>query len=569
MREEAKSGFGVLRVRKVSPAGLGLLVLLTAATTVQAQGNLSTNFASTLPSASLDQGLGGSYSRASQFTRGGAPAGGGGGGTSAVSFSTLSSGSSPATLTLLKVRTIDSLHFDKRARFSKLRETTLALAERIRQTNEASLSQVRLRFQQFIFPFPIIDQPQFGYGFFSRLDLVEGGSVSPEALLGPFTQEVQRSLGDQRFLDLAAAMLLNPTPPPGMELDQFYDTQLAALGNYLFNNGQYAAAANAWAALREHDSTNTVAARALGLCELAGGRMRQAAETLRQSFTRMPSWPDHLRITGSSLGDVFPLAQDLASVRDELQAQLVKQPEDPDLNFLMAFLDLFQGSRRAAEERLMRLAASDDVARHLLDRLKAGAVADTVSRPVQSALRRVAEEVTGLEEKPMSPEARQRLAAILQNGPSGYEDEMRLGDFRFFMGDYTQAAEDYRAAHKAKPEDPFALFALVHACFANGEYQQAERYLETALALEPNWGLYEFRFQEFYGDLGEYDRQLQNLQRLLELRPRSTKLKFLLAYVYYFSGRYNEATDLLTEVLRLDPGFEQAGYFLRLARLQG
>jgi len=569
MKEEAKTIFRVIGVRNVNQAAMGFLVLLAAATTVQAQGSLSTSFASTLPSASLSNTLGGTYTRASQFTRGGAPAGGGGGGLSAISFSTLSSGSSPATLAPLKFRTIDSLHFDKRARFAKLRETTLALAERIQKTDEASLSQIRLRFQQFIFPFPILDQPKFGYGFFSRLDLIDSGPVDTEALLGPFTQEVQQGLGDQRFLDLTEAMLINRTPPPGLELGLFYDTQLAALGNYLFNNARYVAAADVWAVLREHDPANATAARALGLCLLAGGRMQQAAETLRQSLTLMAGWPDHLRMTGSNLQDVFPRAQDLASARDELQAQLAKQPDSPDLNFLMVFLDLFQGNCRAAEGRLTRLAASDAVAQGLLGCLKAGAVADTVSRPVQSALRRIAEEMTGLEEKPMSPEARERLIRILQNGPQGHEDEMRLGDFRFFMGDYTLASEAYRAAHNAKPLDPFALFALVHACFANGEYRQAERYLETALALEPNWGLYEFRLQEFYGDLGEYERHRHNLERLLELRPRSAKMKFLLAYVYYFSGRYNEATNLLTEVLRLDPGFEQANHFLRLARLQG
>ncbi|MGB3088015.1 MAG: tetratricopeptide repeat protein, partial [Phycisphaerae bacterium] len=126
-----------------------------------------------------------------------------------------------------------------------------------------------------------------------------------------------------------------------------------------------------------------------------------------------------------------------------------------------------------------------------------------------------------------------------------------------------------RAAHKARPEDPFALFALTHAAFANGEYRTAKRLLETALALEPNWGLYEFRIQEFYGEREEYDRHVANLERLVELRPSSTSMKFLLAYVYYFSGRYADAAESLAEILRMKPDFGRADYFLRLARLQG
>ena len=132
---------------------------------------------------------------------------------------------------------------------------------------------------------------------------------------------------------------------------------------------------------------------------------------------------------------------------------------------------------------------------------------------------------------------------MLQNGPTTYEDFMRLGDFRFFMGDFAQASESYRCT-QGRPDDPFALFAMTHACFANGEYRQAVRYLEAALAIQPNWGLYEFRIQEFYGDPGEFQHQLKDLQRMVELRTHAADMKFLLAYIYYFSGRFADATDL-------------------------
>jgi tetratricopeptide (TPR) repeat protein len=110
---------------------------------------------------------------------------------------------------------------------------------------------------------------------------------------------------------------------------------------------------------------------------------------------------------------------------------------------------------------------------------------------------------------------------------------------------------------------------MTHAAFANSECRQAVRYLEEALALEPNWGLYEFKLQEFYGDTQEFERQLKNLERQVELRPQSADLKFLLAYVYYFSGRYSDAGDVLAQVLRLEPAFKKADYFLRLSKLQG
>ena len=475
-----------------------------------------------------------------------------------------------APFLLARVRSIDSMNFEKRGRFAKLRETTLALEERLRQSEPASLSQVSLSFRQFMFPFPLTDKPDIGYGFFSRLDVVGGGGIPPEAFLAPFTADVQQSLGDKRFLDLVQALLTGGRPPAdAMKIEQCYDPQLAALGNYLFNNGRYAASAAVWAVLTERDPTNATARRALALSLLAGRQTKRAAAELRRSLTMMPGWPDKLKIAGSNLQDVFRSAADLADVRGEIEAQLAKQPDDADLGFLKAFLDLFQGRWPAAEEGLAKLAAADEAARGLLGLAKNKAVAETVRRPAASALRRVAEEMTGLEEPPLSAEARERLITALRNGATTYEDYMRLGDFRFFMGDFTLAGESYRAAHKVKPENPFAFFAMTHAAFANAEYRQAVRYLEEALALEPSWGLYEFRLQEFYGDDQEFERQLKNLERQVELRPQSADMKFLLAYVYYFSGRYSDAGGLLAQVLRLEPAFKKADYFLRLSKLQG
>ena len=466
------------------------------------------------------------------------------------------------------VRSIASLDFKKRGRFARLKETVLALAERAREKKDRSLQHIGFGFRRFMYPVPIVHQPEIGYGFFSRTDLVGGGTVDPAVFFGPFTEDVQKSLGDEAFLDLTEALLANRPPPEGLDFEPLYDTQLAALANYLFSNGRYTWAAETWKVLAERDPTNSTAAGARGLALLGERRLRPAADQLRRSLRIAHGWPDQIRIVGSNLQDVFPSLRDLADVRAEIQAQLAKKP-DADLEFLTAFLDVFQGRWDDAKARLKKLAPQDDVSRGLLAALERGAVAKTVQSPIAAELRRAAEEITGLEEPPLGPQERAELIQALRQGPDSYEDHMRLGDFRFFMGQFTRAGEAYRHAHNKRPADPYALFALVHASFANGEFRQAARYLDKALAIEPDWALFEFRLQEFYGDMEEYQRHLANLKRQLDLRPDVVALKFLLAYVYYFSGRFADATDMLTEVLRLDPSFERADYFLRLARLQG
>ena len=566
---------------------LGCLMVLLAAQAAWGQrgvgGGPSQSFLSNLPSGRINRTLGGiygGYATANRFSS--RPSGGGASYLASpnVGVNLMMNTSQPASLSGrgvgpglgplvgLKFRSIDSLSFDKRARFSKLHETTLALAEKIREADQASLSQVSVSFRQFMFPLPLQDQPTLGYGFFSRLDLV-GAARTGEAFLSPFTQEVQQSLGEKRFLDAAQALLFGRPLPEGMALDQFYDPQLAALGNFLFNRTRYAAAQQAWEILVQRNAASATASRGLALCLLATGQTKKAAAEVRRSLTLMPGWPEKTRIVGSNFGDVFPGAEDITGIRDELQVQLAKAPDDLDLNFLMAFLDLFQGNLAAARERLGKVAAADSVAKALLAVIDRGGVADSVKRPAEAAPRRAAAEWTGLEEPSLSPQARAQLIAALKAGPTTYQDQMRVGDFRFFMGDFTLAGEAYRAAHKMKPDDPFALFALAHACYANGEYKQAVRNLEAALALEPNWGLYEFRLQEFYGDRAEYARHLKDVESQAQLRPRAADMKFLLAYVYYFSGRFADAADVLAQVLELDPNFAGANYFLRLARLQG
>lgn len=484
----------------------------------------------------------------------------------AVTVRDLAPGEKPTALEV--VRSIASLDFKKRGRFARLKETVLALAERAREKQELSLGQVSFGFRQFMYPLPLVDRPGVGYGFFSRTDLVGGGTVDPSVFLDPFTEDVQKSLGEDALLDLMEALLAGRPPPDGPDLRGFYDTQLSALGNYLFHHGRYRWSGEAWKVLAERDPTSATAARGHGLALLVQRRLRPAAEALRRSFRATKGWPDDFKIVGSNLQDVVPNPQVLADVRDEIEAQLARK-DNADLAFLLAFLDVFQGRWDEATERLAGLAPEDEVAKGLLSALERGAIADSVRKPVAADVRRLAGEITGLEEPALTPEERAELAQALREGPDSYTDYMRLGDFRFFMGEFTLAGECYRHAHKASPEDPYALFALVHASFANGEFRQAGRYLDKALAIEPNWALFEFRLQEFYGDDEEYERHLKNLERLVQLRPDSARLKFLLAYVYYFSGRFADATDLLVEVLRLEPGFEKADTFLRLARLQG
>jgi tetratricopeptide (TPR) repeat protein len=401
------------------------------------------------------------------------------------------------------------------------------------------------------------------------MDLVGAGKIDPKALVGPFTAEVQQSLGEERFVAVAEAMLAGRALPEGADLDQLYDTQLAALGNYLFNNARYAGAATVWGRLVDRDATSAARRRALALGYFAARRFRNAAGQVRESLQRADGWPEKLRFTGSNLRDVFPRESDLREAVAELQAQAAARPDDSDLGLLAAWVDVLSGHVAAGRKRLEALADSDAVARALAERLRADdAVAETVLAPAPAVVREAASELTGLEEPAMTPEERDHLVAVLKTGADSFKDHLRLGDFRFFMGDFARAEEAYRAARSEQLDDPVANFAMTHAAYANGEYAWAVLCMKQGLRLEPEWGLYEFRLQEFYGDADEYRLHLRELERQVELRPDRAGTTFLLGYVYYFSGRYAAAAARFAEVARADPEVPAAETFLRLARLQ-
>jgi len=563
---------------------LAVVVLLIGQVAVAQQsrsvgGGPSTSFTYNLPSERLGRNLGARFTSGSQFTTSAANTTYGnllrassfytGLDSTARRTARIGRGGGLAKVLGLKVRSLDSLHFKNRARLVKLKEVGLRLAERLHRRDENAGEEFCTGFRPFVFPFGLRDKTkQFGYGFFCYLSLADGAIKDHKAYLDEFSNEAQQSIGEDRFLDTAEILVTGGQLPDQRSIANLYDPQLAALGNYLFNNRRYAKAAEAWAILAKRDPSSSLYKQAQALCLFASNDMVYAAPLVRQSLQSAAGWPDKgFFISGANLQDVFPNADDLAGSRKKLEALLEKRPDDANLNFLMAYIDLFHGNWPGAQKRLTALSKKgDNLAGVLLGLLNKNQVPTSLQRPTPQAVKKQLAQYTGLEEGPMTDAERSELLAALQE-PKTHEDYMRRGDFRFFMGNYALAERAYRKATELKPEAPYSLFALAHARFATGEYCHAAKPLKQALALQPEWGLFEFRIQELYGSTEEYERHLLSLKRKVELRPQDLDSKFLLAYIHYFSGRYADTVDILVEILKNNSDYAEASYFLRLARL--
>lgn len=559
-----------------------LATLAAMASAPHAQGQVQPFGGSNLPSQQLGRGFFGGFTSASQFSSrtGAAPVGplaaqfsvsparvGGGYVPSRFDFSRLQS-----NLTGLRLRTLESFALAKRARFAGLQRMSLDLASMIRSENLAGEVSVGRSFFQFVFPFGLRDKPDTtAYAYWSLGCLTRGLIEDPDAFLAEFTEEAQETISEPAFMKAVAAMVNTGKPPEGRQLDLYYDSQLAAMGNYLFSNRRYHPAADAWAVLARRDPTSSLFAQAHGQTLFAARQFKEASAELRRSLTLARNWGEPtFRIAGANLQGLYAEAGDLAEARLYLSALLKERPTDTSLRFLMAYTNLFHGLWDRAEEGLASLAAEDDrVAETLLEVLRSGRVAESVRRPFGDDATLSARDVARMStDVLLTKEQRQAIVdSIIE--PDSVEDLMTRGDFYFFMGSYTEAAKAYGQAADMEPQNPIAKFAVVHAALASGEFSFAARRLQQALEMEPNWGLYNFRIEEFFGDRKDLNKRITDLEHLVQLDPDNAATRLLLGYVYYFDGQYDQATSMLSDVITAEPTNQAAASLLKLSRLQG
>ncbi|MEE9391904.1 MAG: tetratricopeptide repeat protein [Planctomycetota bacterium] len=117
-----------------------------------------------------------------------------------------------------------------------------------------------------------------------------------------------------------------------------------------------------------------------------------------------------------------------------------------------------------------------------------------------------------------------------------YDEYLAYGEEALFNGDYLSAAEAFRRAVNAKPQDDYALFQLGTALFGAGRYQLAARMIELGLDQNPAWLHRRFSLEDVFASVTEFKARTQALEGYLIDREGDSEARFLLSYVYYFSG---------------------------------
>lgn len=100
------------------------------------------------------------------------------------------------------------------------------------------------------------------------------------------------------------------------------------------------------------------------------------------------------------------------------------------------------------------------------------------------------------------------------------------------------------------------------------DFQAAQKSLQTAIGLNPNFPTAHHRYGIFLTGAGRMEDALERLRRAQELDPVSAPINSSLAGAYYYAREYDQVIKYAHKALEIDPKYQPALVFLGLAQEQ-
>ena len=124
---------------------------------------------------------------------------------------------------------------------------------------------------------------------------------------------------------------------------------------------------------------------------------------------------------------------------------------------------------------------------------------------------------------------------------------------------YYGLIEEYRTILEEDPNNLAAVIALGNAYFDSGQWNEAIRLYERALAINPRSADVHTDMGTAYRNMGRTDRALAEYRRALELEPGHMDARYNLGVVYAYDVKdYTQAIAIWKQVLRLEPNYPEA-----------
>ncbi|MFP4497739.1 MAG: tetratricopeptide repeat protein, partial [Vulcanimicrobiota bacterium] len=121
------------------------------------------------------------------------------------------------------------------------------------------------------------------------------------------------------------------------------------------------------------------------------------------------------------------------------------------------------------------------------------------------------------------------------------------------LGQYRRAREDAEMYSSKNINNPEALYNLGIYSRMSGEPKEAEKYLNEAIALEPDDPLYRFERGFLFLITKQFDKAEEDFNKLLELAPENPLGLLGRASVYEETHKYQKALELYNQVIKKYP----------------
>ena len=150
------------------------------------------------------------------------------------------------------------------------------------------------------------------------------------------------------------------------------------------------------------------------------------------------------------------------------------------------------------------------------------------------------------------------LRSLRDKLPGVVDVRINLGLNRQRLGDFAQAASEFKAAIGLAPSDAQAHFELGFCYFHLGKSSDAIPELKAALALEPWYTRAEEALAEISIQKKDYPQARAYLNHLLSIDPNSYTAHYNLGILAAMEAHWSEAQQRMLSALHTDPGSAEA-----------
>lgn len=249
------------------------------------------------------------------------------------------------------------------------------------------------------------------------------------------------------------------------------------------------------------------------------------------------------------MGECYRYLNQPLQAKEALETALNLNPGDPAIQARLGEIALEERNYEAAVQLLTSALRNQPDANKLHYSL---AMAYRGLKDMKQARLHLAKRgIVGLQ--PHDP-LKNRLAQLI----TGYRVHLLSGRLAYGAGRYAEAAEEFKKAVDADPEQPAARINLGTCLGHLRRYRDAVAQFREALRLAPDNITARFNLGAMLAHLGDYDSAIDQLRIVVKAQPNDARAHLILAEVLRSERRFGEAFSQYKTALKLDTGLTTA-----------